>query len=860
MAFKIQSSAAASLESPESLANDLRPRRVPGPLSHQSDVLRDYHENAQDKHDVALQLPTGSGKTYVGLLIAEWRRRKLRERAVYLCPTNQLVHQVVEQANVLYGIRAVGFTGRQADYAPADKTAYSSADAVAVTSYSSLFNVNPFFQDPQVLVLDDAHAAEQYIASHWSLRIRSGDHPLVFSACLGVLAGLVSSTDLQRLATGGATVWDQTWVDKIASPHLVPRISELVALLDEHVADTDLRFAWRVLRDHVPACQLYVSAREIMLRPFLPPTFTHLPFARARQRVYMSATLGEGGELERLTGRRNIHRLGVPRGWDRHGIGRRLFLFPESALDEEAVDNLRRDLIREAGRALVLTPDDRTAQGVREWVQRELAIPTFDARQIEQSKAPFVEAERAVAVVANRYDGIDFKEEECRLEFVRGLPRAMNLQERFLVTRLGAGVLLDDRIITRIVQAVGRCTRTPTDYATIVVEDDELHTYLLHHDRRAYLHPELQAEMDFGIEQSRGASSADFREYVGLFNAQSNDWQTANDDILRRRDSLSRSPFPGTSSLKAAVTHEIAYQEAIWNGDYLGALEAARRVLSALTEPVVRPYRALWNYLAGTAASLAMDENSTLGTIARQYFAAAAAASHGVPWLHRLARFGDEPATVATQTGSRVETLIERLERQLESLGTANDRRYDRREREIQEGLAQTDPPAFEQAQELLGRLIGYDAGNRESSAAPDPWWIADESLCFVFEDHSAANADSALGADKVRQAAAHPNWVRQELGVPAEAEVLSVIVSPVSAVDRGAVPHLEGLWYWHLDDFRVWANAALVGIRSLRRSFPGAGDLVWRSEARSIFDAYHLSPEGIRTHLRLAREVLDPR
>ena len=36
-----------------------------------------------DLPDVALQLPTGNGKTFVGLFIAEWRRRKNEERIVY---------------------------------------------------------------------------------------------------------------------------------------------------------------------------------------------------------------------------------------------------------------------------------------------------------------------------------------------------------------------------------------------------------------------------------------------------------------------------------------------------------------------------------------------------------------------------------------------------------------------------------------------------------------------------------------------------------------------------------------------------------------------------------------------------------
>src|SRR5690242_17600160 len=77
MAFKTgKSTGSNGPETPEALFLDTRTRKVPGLLSHQADVLRKYAKDATKRSDVALQLPTGSGKTLVGLLIAEWRRRK----------------------------------------------------------------------------------------------------------------------------------------------------------------------------------------------------------------------------------------------------------------------------------------------------------------------------------------------------------------------------------------------------------------------------------------------------------------------------------------------------------------------------------------------------------------------------------------------------------------------------------------------------------------------------------------------------------------------------------------------------------------------------------------------------------------
>jgi len=82
MAFRFPNTSASVVDSPEAMFLDWRSRTIPGLLSHQADPIRAYAEKAAAKSDVALQLPTGSGKTLVGLILAEWRRRKYGNRAL----------------------------------------------------------------------------------------------------------------------------------------------------------------------------------------------------------------------------------------------------------------------------------------------------------------------------------------------------------------------------------------------------------------------------------------------------------------------------------------------------------------------------------------------------------------------------------------------------------------------------------------------------------------------------------------------------------------------------------------------------------------------------------------------------------
>jgi hypothetical protein len=132
--FKRRTAPVAGAADPEALFGELprTPSGVGALWSHQADQLRTYAKDHRDTPDVALELPTGSGKTLVGLLIADWRRQTLGQRVVYACPTKQLARQVLEKANA-QGIPAVLLIGSHWDWDQAQLARYTRGDAVAVT-------------------------------------------------------------------------------------------------------------------------------------------------------------------------------------------------------------------------------------------------------------------------------------------------------------------------------------------------------------------------------------------------------------------------------------------------------------------------------------------------------------------------------------------------------------------------------------------------------------------------------------------------------------------------------------------------------------------------------------------------------
>ena len=859
MSFRSLGNTSHVPDSPEKILFDYPKRKIQGPLVHQGEIMKAYANEALTKPDVALQLPTGSGKTLVGLSIGEWLRRKMDYKVVYLCPTNQLVNQVVEQANIQYGLSVNGFTGSIKDYDAVAKSSYNQAEKIAITSYNGLFNTNPFFSDPDIVIVDDAHVAENYIPAMWSVNINRLDanHEVLHTALCSVLKKVISPVSFTRLTGEYDSLAGMTWVDKLSTPVFNSIHNEFLDILDTYAPSLSISYNWELIRDHLHACHLYLSVNEILIRPLIPPTWTHNPFNNATQRIYMSATLGNGGDLERMTGRHSITRLPVPQGWDQRGIGRRYFMFPTMSLDEDTTTELKYSLMKKAGRSLVLVPSHRLSNIEVDQINENLGFETFTAYDLEDSKSDFIQKSKAVAVVANRYDGIDFPGDDCRLLFIQGLPRGANTQEKFLMSRMGANILFNERIQTRVLQAIGRCTRSLTDFSAVVVTGEDLPEYLTDTRKRRMLHPELQAELKFGIEQSRNTNVEHFINTLSIFLENGDDWAKANSEIIAEREKLHQEAINGTDELQKVVQDEIAFQSALWQGDFVLAFTKAEKVLANLIGEDLRGYRALWHYLAGSAAFLGFTNGiKSLQIKSTQQYEQAKKSATGIPWLVDLAHSNTDNRTETKKDISEIEQ-IENIERLLARLGTIHSRKFDELEKEILTGL--NDNSTFEEAQKKLGEVLGFVSGNDESDASPDPWWILG-SKCIVFEDHAGANDTSTLGATKARQAADHPRWIKDNVAGAKDCEILPVLLSPISKAKSGAMPHLKTVGFWKLSEFKTWASEALSVIRELRTTFKEIGDIGWRSEAISKLEANGLNFGSIYDQLssNLAADVLE--
>jgi hypothetical protein len=812
-------------------------------------MLRSYHQRFINTRDVAIELPTGAGKTLVGLLIAEFRRLTFGERAVYLCPTRQLARQVGAQA-AKYGIKANVLIGKQKEYAPGEFSEFQTSKAIAVTTYSAIFNSNPRIADSQTIILDDAHAGESFIAGLWSVEIIKSENKELFQATLGLLKDGLSPafvSDLQDEDQKRKKKSDM--VDMIPGNLVRSRASSLTELLNALLPlDSSPRYAWDIIREHIAACGVFVSSDSILIRPFIPPTLTHPAFAKATQRVYMSATLGAGGELERVSGIKSIARIPMPAGWEKRGSGRRLFLVPQVAMSEEETMGVVLAAATSFSRSLVLTPRRSDAESlVAEFIKNGLTI--FNATDIEDSIEPFARREKAVLVL-NRYDGLDLPDDTCRLLVMCGLPSGTNLQEKFLWSRIAAFSLLRDRVLTRFTQGIGRCTRSDNDYAVVLIWGRPLVDFILKEENRNILIPELQAEVCFGVENSKDKALEGFRSLWDAFMSQGEDWRGAEEAIVSLRERCIRRDDPASERLRSVVANEISCLYDMWSGRLESALENARAVADALGGDETKGYRAWWYYITADVALALYQEtqDSRLIALAKDFLGRAAGCCSGVSWFARLARSIEETRQSADRN-ELTALAVQNVRNKLTEWGIAGVR-FEREAQQAKADLLATEYKQFHRGLKTLGEMLGFDAEIPESDADPDCVWSLEDQIHIVHEAKSDHSPEDPIGVNDVRQAQGHANWIKANRTCNENTRVLTLIESPRVTIAQKALPHAESLCHCHPKMLQAMSDEITVIFRRVRGQSAALSDeKVLEHLTKEMVDA-KLTPEDIIARL----------
>lgn len=773
----------------------------------QQDVLREYAEKYRQSQDVAFELPTGTGKTAVGLLVAEWWRLQ-SQKIAYLSLTNQLAGQILEEAKRLK-LPAADLRGTKETRSQSEAGRYRTGAAIAVTTYSNLFNINPVLQENDLIVFDDAHGAEQYVADMWTVSASRSKHPDIFNSLLSALRPGLSQAQIRSILDSSPMASTEM-VDVHGHPEC---IGNIISVLDGASADT-VRFAWKFIRSQIDTCLFLVSPYRVTIRPIIPPTHTHDPFATAKQRVYMSATLGGESDLQRAYG---IEKLSMIRAKSPQW-GRRYVFVPGIYATESGADQIVAQVWDglKARRAVVLAPSERVMEHTFERLRSSMKTQPrrVGAVDIADSLDGFVRNTDVMLTLAGRYDGLDLPDDQCRLLLLSESPAAINALERHLSERWKMGPVLRKRERTRLIQGMGRCTRNATDFAVIVWLGQSLVNAATSSSLLSGFPVELANEIAWGVQQSELAAKKP-EELVEMMLGLILDpeYRKGADDTLENVEGARAEMQP--RDYEATGSDEVRFAKAMWDGNFQYAHETAHRIADQITSPELSGYRAWWWYLASIAASLAKDGKAEQDCLTR---GSKCGVNSG--WLNQLLRSRNQ--ALSYQKNVDIEPNAETLWDCLTRWGWAGPA-FEQRIKSMLDHLGDAYHVRYHEGLDALGRLFGGITTRNTEQGAPDVVWSFANDLHVAFEAKTEKKADSELSKKDLQEAKGHLDWVRDRLCQDSEtADIQAIVVAPTPTLHQIALPFAGGLFYSAPPNLMKIAQKAAESVRKLRVRFGG--------------------------------------
>jgi hypothetical protein len=829
-----KSQQAKSAATPEDVFFALTRSKSHGYLrGQQQDVLREYAIKGTKATDVAFELPTGTGKTTVGLLLAEWKRRA-GEKVAYLTLNNQLAAQVLTEAGQI-GVPVADLRGDKSTRSQAEVGKFLTTSAVAVSTYSNLFNTNPVIKDCGLLVLDDAHGGEHYVSDMWTVRVDSSDNPAEYSALIAALRPALSASQLSEILESKDYASVQI-ADIAAHPECMTAIR---AVLD---GNSDFGYEWPLISSKLASCLVLIGPTEVTIRPLVPPTHTHPAFSHVAQRVYLSATLGGKSDLQRAYGVKNIELFRAQSAqW-----GKRYIFVPGIFRDEQETLQIAGQIwdALEVKRALLIAPSKSAANDYFEKLSAncESTPVRFGADDIKDDLSPFTQSSDAILVLAGRYDGLDLPDDDCRFLLLCDSPAATNALERHLTSKWKMGNLIRRKERTRLIQGMGRCTRSATDFAVVLWLGQSLVDIASSKSAVKQMPEELQRELAWGREQVSGLSndvSGLIKMAVGL--AENRNYRKEANDALAEMPTVQ----PEEEHEDETGVDEVMFARGMWEGDYPFAYETARHLAENATTRELAGYRGWWWYLASVAARLASNYSAEIDCL---WHSAKAGVYTGFAAHILSERKALSGKASAFESAPNVEGIWDTLQEWGWS-GPGFDKKIDL----MLQNLKSDEAKKFHQGMELFGRCLGSSSVRPTEDGAPDVLWPFANDFCFCFEAKTGKQPDGTLSKGDLEEAKLHPDWAKHHLKFDKH-EFAVIVISATSKLDKIAIPFAQGLFVVTPDDIRTWASKTVESLRKIRAKYAGSDYVAKEKEFAAEINAAQMGFGAVKNILAKTR------
>ena len=467
------------------------------PRDVQGEVWAAWFDRRTEK-DLVIRMNTGGGKTVVGLIILKSCLNEGKGPAVYVAPDPYLAKQVNQEAGSL-GIETTE-----------DKSSlrFQSGKAILVTTIRTIVNGQSGFGVGQEgiqiqigsLIIDDAHACLETTESQFTLVFEGKAHErfleLFNEDLIGQSETLAAEiVDERRGRYMQVPYW--AWIDRqSAVVKLITDIGRAPKKGEKDDFGTKNReavlFNFPLIQEALRLCRCVIGEGRVEISPRILPISVIPALANAERRMVMSATLSDDSVLVSHFDwdAKSLSNPITPQ--TANDIGDRMILIPQElnpTFTDENLKGLFSDFAKTRN-VVVIVPSNFRAQF---WTDK--AALTLKAENLEAGVKRLKEGHVGLAVLVNKYDGIDLPKKACEVLVIDGLPdvrRGIDKLEEGIL--LGSDYILSQRI-QRIEQGMGRGVRSNEDHCLVFLMGKTLTSFLYKPNAKSKFGSATRAQM-----------------------------------------------------------------------------------------------------------------------------------------------------------------------------------------------------------------------------------------------------------------------------------------------------------------------------------------------------------------------------
>lgn len=746
---------------PVEIYDSLDRASMTGPLRPlQAKILEKWFCEKKDNKDLIVKLHTGAGKTLIGLLMAQSYINAGQGPAMYICPNVYLMQQVCAEATK-FGIPFC-IVSPQSGEIPND---FIQGKSILISYVQKVFNGKSIFgignrsMNVGCIILDDSHACIDSMVGACTIQARSDSE--AYTQILSLFE--------RDLRTQGEGTYQDLINQKSNVIMPIPywawqnHIDEVTAILSKNTDDSNIKFAWQILKDQLVDCSVFISADKIEISPSCLPINVFGIFNRAAHRILLSATTQEDTFFIKGLGL-SIDAVKEPLIDETYTwSGEKMILIPSSICENTDSNKIIEYLLtaeHDFG-IVILTPSFEKS---RKYEENGAVVVNKQGNDIYQIIKDFKKNPKNKSLVfANRYDGIDLPDNTCRILLMDSVPYYDSLSDRYEELCRSTSEIIRIKTIQKIEQGLGRSVRGEKDYSVILIMGSDLIKYIRSITNQKLFSPQTRKQIEIGFQIVDMA-----KEDLSELSPQSEAHLLFStiDQCLNRDE--------GWKAYYADQMNNLVVE----TGSKDKLYSILQREKEAFDYSAIRNYEKAFSIVQGIVNSCIDDEEKGwyLQLAAKYQFHISQTKSNAL----QVAAFTKNNQLLKPNEGIvynklKYETNVSRNQRILTALKKHID--YSELSIHLDEQLSNlsfgVEAEKFEYAFFEIGRLLGYSSQrpDKEIRQGPDVLWCVSANRYVLIECKSeVAEARHLITKSEAGQMEEHGSWFETEYGKDIEA------------------------------------------------------------------------------------------